>query len=140
MANTNPESVSGGGGVHRGRERQRPRDGDPGLFLKWLNKVGALNGSNPAGAPPANPTVTIAAGRHDVDKVLGASSDWIHGCTDPNPSATATSSSMLLYFTFGMPIGKANQVTGHAIYSDFHVNNTQSNGVAFPKECDTEAR
>jgi hypothetical protein len=136
MANTNlnpfPEGVSFTGDVSVNVPTT-----DPGLFLKWLNKVGALNGSNPAGAPPANPTVTIAAGRHDVDKVLGASSDWIHG-TDPNPSPTATSSNMLLHFTFDMPIGQASQC-GHAIYSDFHVNNTQSNGVAFPKECDTGA-
>ncbi len=109
---------------------------NPGLFVKWLNLVGALDGSNPGGAVPANPTVTIQSGRHDVDKVLGASSEWIDG-VDPAPAA-GDPSQMLLHFTFDMPIGQSGQC-GHAIYSDFHVNGTQSNGTTFPSECDTNA-
>jgi hypothetical protein len=110
--------------------------GNAGAFVKWLNLMGALNGSNPTGAPPANPTVTIIAGRHDVDKVLGASTEWIDG-TDPAP-LSGRPSTMLLHFTFNMPIGQASQC-GHAIYSDFHVNATLSNGLTFPNECDKAA-
>jgi hypothetical protein len=107
----------------------------PGTFVKWLNLMGALNNGNPAGAPPANPTVTIAAGRHDVDKVLGKSVEWIDG-TDP--ASTSNTSQMLLHFTFDMPVGQTSQC-GHAIYSDFHVNGTTSSGMTFPNECDTAA-
>jgi hypothetical protein len=110
---------------------------NPGLFVDWLNYVGALANGNPDGGPPAAPTVTIQQGRHDVDKVLGASTDWIDG-TDPSPISTATSSQMLLHFTFDMPIGQSSQC-GHAIYSDFHVNGTTSNGMTFPAECDKNA-
>jgi hypothetical protein len=106
---------------------------NPGQFVQWLNLVGALDASNPGGAPPMTPTVTINAGRHDVDKVLGASTDWIDG-TDPSPPS-ASKSQMLLHFTFDMPIGQTSQC-GHAIYSDFHVNGTTSNGSTFPNECD----
>ena len=103
----------------------------PGLFARWLNYVGALDGANPGGAPSTPTTVTIAAGRHDVDKVLGASVDWIDG-TDPNQSGPAAQ--MLLHFTFDV------NSCGHAIFSDFHVaNQSSTNGVAFPGECDTSA-
>jgi hypothetical protein len=109
---------------------------NPGLFVEWLNHVGALSNGNPTGSPPAAPTVTIDSGRHDVDKVLGQSSEWIDG-TDPAPPSAAKSQ-MLLHFTFDMPIGQTSQC-GHAIYSDFHVNGTQSNGMTFPNECDKNA-
>ncbi len=109
---------------------------NPGLFVKWLNQVGALANGNPGGAPPAAPTVTINEGRHDVDQVLGSSTEWIAG-TDPSPPS-ASQSQMLLHFTFDMPIGQVSQC-GHAIYSDFHVNGTQSNGMTFPNECDKNA-
>lgn len=114
---------------------------NPGMFVKWLNYVGALANGNPAGAPPAAPTVTITAGRHDVDSVRGQSVDWIDG-TDPNP-APGSSSQMLLHFTFDMPIPtgttKPTQC-GHGIYSDFHVNSArQSDGTTFPTECDRTA-
>jgi hypothetical protein len=103
----------------------------PGLFLDWLNGVGALNGANPSGAPPSPATVTIQAGRHDADKVLGASVDWIDGI-DPNQSGSAAQT--LLHFTFDV------NGCGHAIFSDFHVaNESGTNGVAFPDECDKNA-
>jgi hypothetical protein len=108
----------------------------PGVFVQWLNVVGALANGNPGGAAPAAPTVTIDEGRHDVDKVLGASTEWIDG-TDPAPPS-ASKSEMLLHFTFDMPIGQTSQC-GHAIYSDFHVNGTESNGMTFPNECDSDA-
>jgi hypothetical protein len=119
---------------------------NPGMFVKWLNYVGALANSNPVGGggatPPANPTVTITAGRHDVDKVLNQSVDWIDG-TDPNPPPGKTSQ-MLLHFTFDMPIPTASASSpsqcGHGIYSDFHVvSANQSNGTIFPAECDQNA-
>jgi hypothetical protein len=110
---------------------------NPGVFVQWLNHVGALANGNPAGSPPPNPMVTIQQGRHDVDKVLGSSTDWIDG-TDPAPAKDAGSTQMLLHFTFDMPIGQTSQC-GHAIYSDFHVNGTTSNGTTFPNECDQSA-
>jgi hypothetical protein len=119
---------------------------NPGMFVKWLNYVGALANANPAGGggafPPANPTVTITAGRHDVDKILNQSVDWIDG-TDPNPAMGKTSQ-MLLHFTFDMPIPTASAASptqcGHGIYSDFHVvSANQSNNTVFPAECDTRA-
>jgi hypothetical protein len=135
-ANQNNTNPSPGGQPFTGHVSVNVPSTNPGLFVKWLNRVGALDNSVPAGAPPANPTVTIQQGRHDVDKVLGSSADWIDG-TDPAPPST-TKSQMLLHFTFDMPIGQASQC-GHAIYSDFHVNGTQSGGTTFPKECDTNA-
>ena len=135
-ANPNNTNPSPGGQPFTGHVSVNVPSTNPGLFVRWLNRVGALDNSVPAGAPPANPTVTIQQGRHDVDKVLGSSADWIDG-TDPAPPSTAKSQ-MLLHFTFDMPIGQASQC-GHAIYSDFHVNGTQSGGTTFPNECDTKA-
>ncbi len=119
---------------------------NPGRFVTWLNYVGALANSNPAAGggltPPANPTVTLTAARHDVDAVLNKSVDWIDG-TDPNPPSAAKSQ-MLLHFTFDMPVPTAAVSTptqcGHGIYSDFHVvSSSQSNGTTFPAECDKAA-
>ncbi len=100
------------------------------VFVQWLNLLGALSNANP-------PEVTIQAGRHDVDAVLGSSVDWMDG-TDPNPPSAAQSN-MLLHYTFDTPVGQALQC-GHAIFSDFHVNNQAStNASIFPDECDTNA-
>ncbi len=119
---------------------------NPGMFVEWLNYVGALANSIPAGGggttPPANPTVTITAGRHDVDRVLNQSVEWIDG-TDPHPTNPANSE-MLLHFTFDMPIATpdagAPTQCGHGIYSDFHVVSANlSNGTVFPNECDKTA-
>lgn len=111
---------------------------NPGVFVQWLNLVGAL--SNGGGAtPPANPKVSITAGRHDVDSVANGSVDWIDG-TDPNGAVNGKTSEMLLHFTFDMPIAQASGQCGHGIFSDFHVNSaTQSNGKTFPNECDQTA-
>src|ERR1019366_479058 len=112
---------------------------NPGMFVKWLNFVGALAPSNPpaggGATPPATPQVTITAGRHDVDQVLNSSVDWIDG-KDPNPS-TPGKTQMLLHFTFDMPVPTAANASpsqcGHGIYSDFHVvSSSQSNGTTFP--------
>ncbi|HEX4336157.1 MAG TPA: hypothetical protein VH062_09605 [Polyangiaceae bacterium] len=114
---------------------------NPGTFVKWLNLVGALANGNPAGAPPAAPTVTLTAARHDVDSVRGPSVDWIDG-TDPAPKA-GSASQMQLHFTFDMPIATGNTTPtqcGHGIFSDFHVNSvTRSNGTMFPNECSDRA-
>jgi hypothetical protein len=100
------------------------------VFSRWLGVVGALSSTSP-------PQVDIAAGRHDVDSVAGASTDWIDG-TDPSPPS-ASRSNMLLHFTFDTPVGQTKQC-GHAIFSDFHVNNQSStNASLFPAECDTSA-
>jgi hypothetical protein len=135
-ANPNNTNPAPGGQPFTGNVSVNVPSTNPGLFVKWLNKVGALDNSVPAGAPPANPTVTIQQGRHDVDKVLGSSVEWIDG-TDPVPPS-ASKSQMLLHFTFDMPIGQASQC-GHAIYSDFHVNGTESGGTTFPNECTPSA-
>jgi len=115
----------------------------PGVFVQWLNYVGALSNGNPGGAPPAAPTVTITAGRHDVDSVANGSVEWIDG-TDPNgvvnSSANPPTAEMLLHFTFDMPIGATSGQCGHGIFSDFHVNSaSQSNNTTFPNECNTQA-
>ena len=116
---------------------------NPGMFVKWLNYVGALsNSTGPTNPPPATGTVSITAARHDVQNVANGSVNWING-TDPNPGG-GDSSQMELHFSFDMPISAdggavANQC-GHGIYSDFHVvSSATSNGVAFPGECDTTA-
>jgi hypothetical protein len=100
------------------------------VFAKWLGLVGALSSSSPA-------QVDIAAGRHDVDSVQGGSIDWIDG-TDPSPPSAAQSH-MLLHYTFDTPVGQTAQC-GHAIFSDFHVNDQSStNASIFPGECDASA-
>jgi hypothetical protein len=91
------------------------------IFSNWLHLVGAM---------PNPQTVQIAFPRHDVDKVLGASVDWIDG-KDPRDA-----SQMLVHYTFDTPVGQANQC-GHVIYSDFHVTNQAvSPATTFPAECD----
>ena len=136
--NTNPfpNGVAFTGDVSRTVPVTVPQ-ANPGTFVKWLNFVGALSNGNPAGAPPANPTVTITAGRHDVDSARAPAVDWIDG-TDPAPKA-GSPASMLLQFTYDMPIatGNSNPVQcGHGIFSDFHVNSgAQSAGTTFPSEC-----
>ncbi len=104
--------------------------GYPGTFAQWLAVVGALSN-----VPLAQ--VAIGEGRHNVDKVLGRSVDWIDG-TDPNP-ASPSPAQMLLHYTFDTPVGAATQC-GHAIYSDFHVATlSNTKGIHFPDECDTKA-
>ncbi len=119
---------------------------NPGMFVRWLNYVGALSNSNPpaggGATPPANPTVTLTAARHDVDKVQNQSVDWIDG-VDPAPT-TAGKTQMLLHFTFDMPIATADAEApaqcGHGIFSDFHVvSANQSPRLTFPTECDKTA-
>ncbi len=100
------------------------------VFVQWLNLLGALSNASP-------PQVGIEAGRHDADGVLGSSVDWIDG-TDPSPPS-ASHSQMLLHYTFDTPLGQPTQC-GHAIFSDFHVNNqTSTNAAVFPDECDFAA-
>jgi hypothetical protein len=100
------------------------------VFVQWLGLLGALSSTSP-------PQVTIQAGRHDVDAVTGSSVDWIDG-TDPSPPS-ASQSQMLLHYTFDTPVGQSAQC-GHAIFSDFHVNNQGStNASFFPDECDSSA-
>ncbi|HEX3770189.1 MAG TPA: hypothetical protein VHV30_04965 [Polyangiaceae bacterium] len=98
------------------------------VFEKWLNLLGALSQTSP-------PQVTIQAGRHDVDAVSGSSIDWIDG-TDPSPPS-ASHAGMLLHYTFDTPVGAGQAAQcGHAIFSDFHVNNQGStNSSVFPDEC-----
>jgi hypothetical protein len=95
----------------------------PGVFLQWLNYVGALT----AGTYTANPLagdVTIANARHDVDQVEGLSTTWITG-TDPGPK-TGSPAEMLLHYTFDTPVATDAGAAqcGHAIFSDFHVANS----------------
>jgi hypothetical protein len=125
-SDTNPQYTPFTGTVSR--SVPPPVANPPGLFARWLNYVSALDAPNPSGAPPNPATVTIQAGRHDVDHVLGASVDWIDGL-DPNQAGAAAQ--MLLHFTFDV------NACGHVIFSDFHVNGqTGTNGVVFPQECD----
>jgi hypothetical protein len=103
-----------------------------GIFYQWLNLVGALSNANPGGAPPASPAVNISNPRHDADGVLNGSLDWIDG-TDPN-----LHTHLVEHFTFNTPVHQTTQC-GHAIFSDFHVTNANSNGKTFPSECDKNA-
>jgi hypothetical protein len=91
------------------------------IFTDWLHLVGAM---------PTPPTVEISFPRHDVNKVLLQSTDWISG-NDANDG-----SQMLVHYTFNTPVGQSNQC-GHVIYSDFHVANAADGpGTNFPSECD----
>ena len=132
--NTNPPPTGQPftGNVARERAGEQPWPVRAAGSIRWARWPTATRGARLRRAP----TVTINAGRHDVDKVLGSSIDWIDG-TDPSPP-TSSQSQMLLHFTFDMPIGQTSQC-GHAIYSDFHVNTTTSNGMTFPNECDKNA-
>jgi hypothetical protein len=108
-----------------------------GIFYQWLNLVGALSNGNPTGAPPANPKVQISNPRHDANGVASGSIDWIDGADPDHPDAGAYAS-LVEHFTFNTPVGQSTQC-GHAIFSDFHVDNTSSNGKTFPSECPATA-
>jgi hypothetical protein len=103
-----------------------------GTFAKWLNLVGALsNGGSPM---PAQPQVLINNPRHDADRVLGSTLDWIDG-TDPDHQ-----NAMVEHFTFNTPV--VGSQCGHAIFSDFHVSQiaggkASTKGMKFPAECTT---
>jgi hypothetical protein len=98
------------------------------IFYQWLNLVGALVDSNPGGAAPADPQVQISDPRHDANAVANGSLDWIDG-TDPMKN-----DALVEHFTFNTPVSQPTQC-GHAIFSDFHVANADSNGKNFPDEC-----
>jgi hypothetical protein len=89
----------------------------PGVFVQWLNYIGALSPSSGTATPPNPADVTIANARHDVNSVVSPSVEWIDG-TDPGDQ-----SAMLLHYTFDTPVGSTSQC-GHAIFSDFHVTNS----------------
>ena len=90
------------------------------IFTEWLHLVGAL---------PTPPNLTILNPRHDVDKVVAPSVDWISGA-DPGDGTA-----MLYHYTFDTPVGAQNQC-GHAIFSDFHVANASAGPTTiFPAEC-----
>ena len=92
------------------------------IFTNWLHLVGAL---------PNPPNLKILNPRHDVDKVLLQSVDWMSG-GDPNDGTP-----MLYHYTFNTPVGAQNQC-GHAIFSDFHVANASVDSTTvFPAECMT---
>jgi hypothetical protein len=99
---------------------------NPGVFVQWLNKIQALSNFTPANPPPNPADVTIANARHDVNNILRQSVDWIDG-KDPGDN-----SNMLLHYTFDTPVtssdGGIPSYCGHAIFSDFHVSNSSTNG------------
>jgi hypothetical protein len=108
----------------------------PGVFVEWLNNIGALV-TNSAPPPPDPAYVSIANWRHDVDSVateaLGNEpTAWITG-EDPGHADQA----MTLHYTFDTPVDQTAQC-GHAIFSDFHVNNSNSAGDSFPSGAATE--
>ncbi len=128
-ANRN-STTNGGSGVPFTGNVDVAKNPKGAVFVQWLNLLKALSNASP-------PQVTIEAGRHDVDAVEGQSVDWIDG-TDPSPPSAAKSQ-MLLHYTFDTPVGQAAQC-GHAIFSDFHVNNQSStNADIFPAECEVAA-
>jgi hypothetical protein len=92
------------------------------VFSNWLHLVGSM---------PNPQTVEISYPRHDVNKVLLQSTDWIDG-KDP-----IDQSQMLLHYTFNTPVSATTQC-GHVIYSDFHVANSATGPATFfPAECDS---
>jgi len=93
----------------------------PGVFVQWLNYIGALSNSSGTATPPNPADVTIANARHDVDNVLLQSVEWIDG-NDPNPGEN--NAAMLLHYTFDTPVGATSGQCGHSIFSDFHVANS----------------
>jgi hypothetical protein len=93
----------------------------PGVFVQWLNYIGALSNSSGTATPPNPADVTIANARHDVDNVLLQSVEWIDG-NDPNPGEN--NAAMLLHYTFDTPVGVTTGQCGHSIFSDFHVANS----------------
>jgi hypothetical protein len=105
-----------------------------GIFYQWLNYVNALSNATGSGiGPPQSPLVAIGEPRHDADGVASGSLAWISG-TDPQKN-----DSLVEHFTFDTPV-HATQQCGHAIFSDFHVTNSnQTNGQTFPAECDNSA-
>jgi hypothetical protein len=116
-----------------------PTPTPPGIFVEWLNFVGALNVNTAFPAAPPNPaTVTLQQARHDVDSVAGTSTPWITSATDPNNGT----GEMLLHFTFNTPVAATADAgvtqCGHGIFSDFHVtvSGAEPNApTTFPNEC-----
>lgn len=86
-------------------------------FAQWLQLVGALSNNNPA-------QMNIAFPRHDFNAVTAPAQRWMYSANPAFP----------LHYTFDTPWGQQNQC-GHVVYSDFHVSNSSTSGVAFPNEC-----
>lgn len=90
-------------------------------FAQWLQLVGALINPNP-------PQMTIAFPRHDFNSVVAPALRWMYSTNPAYP----------LHYTFDTPWGQQSQC-GHVVYSDFHVSNSSTQGVAFPNECNANA-
>jgi hypothetical protein len=107
----------------------------PGLFVQWLNLVGALVGARPDAGAPNPAQVSIANPRFDVAAVAGGSVDWIDG-VDQTPDAGVFGQPLVEHFTFDTLTPGTTQSCGHEIFSDFHVtNSSNTNVLAFPAEC-----
>jgi hypothetical protein len=121
-----------------GTVSQLPPTAHPAVFVNWLNYVNPGLDNRTGAPPPPNPAhLTITAARHNVDTVSGNSTSWITG-TDPAPGG-GSPATMLLHYTFDTPVTPpaGGKQCGHAIYSDFHVADSNTNNYNFPADADT---
>jgi hypothetical protein len=73
--------------------------------------------------------VQITNSRHDFSPPFAHGGEqWLYSTT-PNADTP-------LHYTFNTPVDQATQC-GRVLYSDFHVNDTTSDGTIFPDECDS---
>ncbi|HMI84722.1 MAG TPA: hypothetical protein VK550_11565, partial [Polyangiaceae bacterium] len=94
-------------------------------FATWLGIVGALSNAMP-------PQVSIADPRRNLNAIPANQGGvrWIYADTSPPP--------LVQHATFDTPIivpPDPDRVCGRVIYSDFHVANSNNNGLTFPAEC-----
>jgi hypothetical protein len=96
-----------------------------GGLATWLNLVGALTNTTP-------PRMDLAIARHDIDSVNTMTSvPWL---TATDTTGTGPSSTMVLQYTFGTPLG-ASPACGGVLFDDFHVVDGRFLDSTFPVEC-----
>ena len=95
------------------------------VFAQWLGIVGALSNVSP-------PKIAINVSRHDMTAVVAPAQRWIS--VDPTPATLYPG--VPQHYTFNTPttVPPANQC-GRVLFSDFHVSNANTAGLAFPSEC-----
>ena len=103
-----------------------------------IDQTGTIDTTFPKGATLAQWLVNVGASttygqiplkslRKDMSSVIAPSQSWISVSSPP---------STVMHYTFNTPVGaSASQQCGRVLFDDFHVEEANAGGTAFPVEC-----